>query len=134
MHFKQITVVGVGLLGGSLGLALQKRLPSTRVLGWVRRPASVKECMQLGVVHHATCDLAEAVHGSEAVVLCTPISSLIELGKTLAPMLQPGTLVTDVGSVKSVVVSELEGPFAKQGCCFVGSHPMAGAEKMGASG
>jgi prephenate dehydrogenase len=133
MPWQKVTVVGVGLLGGSLGLALKQRGLAKRVHGYVRRPASIAECERLGVVDRATRDLLAAVEQADLVVLCTPLAQMPELTQGLLPALKPGTVVTDVGSVKASVVQQLEPLAAKAGACFVGSHPMAGAERMGAS-
>lgn len=131
MHWKKITLVGVGLLGGSLGLALKQRRLADLVAGYVRRAASVRECERAGAVDVATLDLAEAVAGAELIVLCTPLAQMRPLVRQMLPALKRGVIVTDVGSVKGSVVRELESMVAKAGGCFVGSHPMAGAEKTG---
>jgi prephenate dehydrogenase len=131
VHWKQVTLIGVGLLGGSLGMALRERRLAGVVTGFVRRPASVKECERLGAVDSATLDLAEAVRGADLVVLCTPLAQMRALVEQMRPALKRGALVTDVGSVKGSVVRELESLVAGAGAYFVGSHPMAGAEKTG---
>ena len=79
MHWKKVTLVGVGLLGGSLGLALRKRRLAESVFGFVRREASVKECENVGAVNRATRDLEMAVAGADLVVLCTPIAQMRRL-------------------------------------------------------
>ncbi len=131
VHLQKITLVGVGLLGGSLGLAIKQRRLAGRVEGLVRRSASVAECRQLGVVDHAGRDPREAAAGADLIVLCTPISRMRETLTPMLPALKPGAVVTDVGSVKGVVVQDLEALVATAGGQFVGSHPMAGAEKTG---
>src|ERR1039458_5148358 len=131
VRWKKITLVGVGLLGGSLGMALRKRRLASSVVGFVRRAASVAECEGLGAVNLATLDLQRAVDGADLIVLCTPIAQMRGLVKEMLPVLKPGAVVTDVGSVKGSVVRDLEALVAKAGAHFVGSHPMAGAEKMG---
>lgn len=131
MHWKKVTLVGVGLLGGSLGMALRERRLAKSVVGFVRRKASVAECKRVGAVTAATKDLLRAVEGAELVVLCTPIAQMRPLVEQMLPALAPGTVVTDVGSVKASVVRELESLVAKAGAHFVGSHPMAGSEKTG---
>jgi len=133
MHGLKVTLVGVGLLGGSLGLALKQRRLADHVWGYVRRPASVGECLQAGAVDHATTDLIEAVTGADVVVMCTPIGQMMDLTQRLIPALKPGALVTDVGSVKQPVVEMLEPVIHSAGGVFIGSHPMAGAERMGVS-
>jgi prephenate dehydrogenase len=143
VHWQKITLVGVGLLGGSLGLALRRRGLASRVTGYVRRAASIAECIEAGAVDDAGTDLAAAVTDADLVVLGTPIAQMAELTAALAPSLKPGALVTDVGSVKAEVVTALEplvaaagggaGPVNARGhgAVFIGSHPMAGGEKMG---
>jgi prephenate dehydrogenase len=131
VRWKKITLVGVGLLGGSLGIAVRKRRLAESVVGFVRRAASVAESEALGAVHHATRDLTRAVAGAELIVLCTPISQMRPLVEEMLPAIKPGAIVSDVGSVKGSVVRDLEALVARAGGHFVGSHPMAGAEKMG---
>jgi prephenate dehydrogenase len=131
VRWHKITLVGVGLLGGSLGLVLRKRRLARSVVGFVRRAASVAECEALGAVHLASRDLPQAVEGAELIVLCTPTARMLPLVEQMLPALSPGAIVTDVGSVKGSVVRDLEPLVAKAGAHFVGSHPMAGAERMG---
>lgn len=133
MHWKKVTLLGVGLLGGSLGLALKKRGLAGRVTGFVRRKASLRECLKHGVVDEATMDLEAAVQGADLLVLCTPIARMLPLLQQALPVIQRGALITDVGSVKRIVVRELEPLAAKAGAHFVGSHPMAGGEQTGPS-
>ena len=131
MRWKKVTLVGVGLLGGSLGMALRKRRLAKSVVGFVRRSASVVECASHGAVDFATLDLTHAVRGADLIVLCTPIAQMRPLVEQMLPALRRGAIVTDVGSVKGTVVRDLETLVAKRGAHFVGSHPMAGAEKTG---
>jgi len=133
MPWQKVTVVGVGLLGGSLGLALKQRGLAKQVYGYVRRAASIEECQRLRVVDHASQDLLLAVDGADLVVLCTPLAQMRELTHAMLPALKKGAILTDVGSVKASVVEQLEPLLAGTGAHFVGSHPMAGAEKMGAA-
>jgi prephenate dehydrogenase len=131
MHWQKITIVGVGLLGGSLGLAIKQRRLAAKVDGFVRRTSSIAECEKLGVVDHATRELAPAVENADLVIVCTPLSQMRELTEKMLPALKKGAMVTDVGSVKGSVVEELEPLVAGAGGHFVGSHPMAGGEKTG---
>jgi prephenate dehydrogenase len=131
VRWKKITLVGVGLLGGSLGMALRKQRLAKSAVGFVRRPASITECESLGAVSQATLDLQRAVDRADLIILCTPIAQMLGLVEQMLPSLKRGAIVTDVGSVKGSVVRELEALIAKAGAHFVGSHPMAGAEKMG---
>ena len=133
MQWQKITLIGVGLLGGSLGLAIKQRGLAKKVEGFVRRPASIAECEQFGVVDRATCDLLSAVEQADLVILCTPIAQMRDLTEKMLPALRKEGIVTDVGSVKTSVVDDLEALIAGAGAHFIGSHPMAGAEKMGVS-
>ena len=133
VHWKKVTLVGVGLLGGSLGLALRKRGLATEVVGYVRRNSSVGECLKYRAVTSATLDLQEAVEGADLVILCTPIAQMAPLVEQMLPSLKRGAVVTDVGSVKGTVVRRLSKILEQSGTHFVGSHPMAGAEKTGVS-
>jgi prephenate dehydrogenase len=134
MNFQKVTLVGVGLLGGSLGLALKQRQVAARVEGYVRRQASIVECEQLGVVDSATSELGAAVKDAELIVLCTPLAQMRGLVEQMLPSVRSGTVITDVGSVKGSVVKDLEFIISEAGSCFVGSHPMAGSEKAGVAG
>ena len=131
MRFQKITIIGVGLLGGSIGLAARRRRLAREIAGFVRRPASLKDCEKTGAVDYATTDLLAAVSNADLVILCTPLSQMRPRVAEMLPALKRGAIVTDVGSVKTSVVRELESLIQKSGAHFVGSHPMAGAEKTG---
>jgi prephenate dehydrogenase len=131
VRWNKITLVGVGLLGGSLGLAVRRRRLAREVAGFVRRNASLKDCEKAGALDYATTDLLAAVSGADLVVLCAPLAQMRPLVERMFPALKRGAIVTDVGSVKASVVKELESLVSKVGAHFVGSHPMAGAEKTG---
>lgn len=130
--WQQVTLAGVGLLGGSVGLALRKLGLAKRVQGLVRREASIAECRRLGIAHEVTLDPA-AVAGSDLIILGTPVLQMRPLAERIAPFVKRGAVVTDVGSVKARLVGDLEPLFARRGAHFIGSHPMAGGEKMGPS-
>ncbi len=129
--FRNVTIVGIGLLGGSLGLALKQRRLARTVTGFARRAATIAEARKLRALDNGVLDLPAAVKDAELIVLCTPLAKMKPLVKQLLPALKRGAIVTDVGSVKASVVRELETLVAKAGGHFVGSHPMAGAEKSG---
>jgi prephenate dehydrogenase len=133
MRWRKVTLIGVGLLGGSLGLALRKRGLAGEVWGFVRREASIPECLQAGAVDRATVQLEQAVEGADLIVLCTPLFQMTELALAMGAHVQANALITDVGSVKGALVAELEPIFTAGGAAFVGSHPMAGSEKTGVS-
>ena len=127
MTFPKITLIGVGLLGGSVGLAAKQRGVAARVCGLVRREESIAECLAAGVVDEATLDIAEAVADADLIILCTPVGQMGELAAAVKPHLAADTIITDVGSVKASVVAAVEPVLPR----FVGSHPLCGSEKAG---
>lgn len=133
MLFRKVAILGVGLLGGSLGQALRQRRVATHVHGYVRREASLAECRAAEAVEDVSTDLAAVTRNADLVVLCTPIGQMSALLARALPALKPGAIVTDVGSVKGPVVAEAEPLCLKASARFIGSHPMAGSEKTGVS-
>ncbi len=131
MQFRKITIVGVGLLGGSVGLAVRRHGLAKEIAGYVRSEKGVADCEQYGATDYTTTDLLAAVSNADLVILGTPLAQMRALTEQLLPGLKPGAIVTDVGSVKADVVRELEPLVKKAGAHFIGSHPMAGGEKTG---
>ncbi len=131
MPGEKVTLIGVGLLGGSIGLALRERRLAESVVGYVRRAATIAEAKACGAVDEATLNLQEAVAEADLVVLCTPLGAMPALAEKLLPECREGVLLTDVGSVKGAVARRMAPLTARQSAVFVGSHPMAGAEKTG---
>jgi prephenate dehydrogenase len=129
--FRKISIIGVGLLGGSIGLAVRRRKLAGEIAGYVRRASSLKDCERAGAVDYATTDLLAAVSDADLVILCTPLAQMPALTDQFLPALKRGAIVTDVGSVKADVVRTLAAVVKKAGVHFIGSHPMAGGEKMG---
>ena len=130
MPFHRVSILGVGLLGGSIGLAVRSRLSSCKVAGYGHRRATLDKALEVGAIDEAYDSAAAAVRGADLVVLCTPVGSLEDMLQQIAGTLRPGTIVTDVGSTKRSVVRAAEGLLPK-GVHFIGSHPMAGSEKRG---
>jgi len=131
MGFKQVTIVGTGLIGGSLGLALKKRRLAGRIVGCDRAPV-LERARDCGAIEAGTTNLAEAVHGSGLVVLATPVIAILDLIDRLGPALPPRTLVTDVGSTKAEIARRAVKSFGRSaGQRFLAGHPMAGKEHAG---
>ncbi len=126
-----VSILGLGLMGGSLGLALRRHAPRTRVVGWARRPETRAEALRSGAIHEAADEPAAAVRGAGIVVLCGPVRALPELAAACAPGLAPHAVVTDVGSTKAWVESACAAALRGSPGAFVGSHPMAGSERTG---
>ena len=130
MALKRLSILGVGLLGGSIGLAVKKRASNEVVIGYGHRASTLDEAIRLGAIDHATSDVREAVREADIVVLCTPVGLFDDLLTEMADALAPGVIVTDVGSTKRGIVTSAE-RLLPRGVRFVGSHPMAGSEKRG---
>ncbi len=128
----KVAILGPGLLGGSLALALKARLPGCQTALWARREAAATEARERGVADIASTELAPIVEGAALVILCVPVEVMPALARQIEPLIAADALVTDVGSVKAPVVEALAEIFAHRGR-FVGSHPMAGSEQSGLS-
>jgi prephenate dehydrogenase len=127
--FNKVTIVGVGLIGGSIGLAIKKRKLAKLVMGVVRRRETIAKAFRRRALHGATMNLKEGVRDADLVILCAPVSMILQQLKVLRPMLGPKTRVIDVASSKLLV--DLAAQKYLKGVRFVGCHPMAGAAKSG---
>ena len=131
MAFKQVTIIGTGLIGGSVGLALKKRQLAGRIIGCDRAPV-LERAQDCGAIEAGTTDPADAVRGSDLVVLATPVIAILDLIERIGPALLAKTLVTDVGSTKVEVVQRAAKSFGRTaGQRFLAGHPMAGKENAG---
>ncbi|MFM8272017.1 MAG: prephenate dehydrogenase [Gemmata sp.] len=130
MLFEQVTIVGVGLIGGSVGLAAKARGAAARLVGVDRDEGVLARAVAVGAVDGGTTDLADGVRGSELVVVCTPVDRVAEVVLAAAPHAGPGTLFTDAGSTKRRIVADVQGRLPA-GIEFVPAHPLAGSEKAG---
>lgn len=127
--FTNIAILGGGLLGGSLAMALMPNHPQVRL--WARRPETVAAALESGI-SGATDDLADAVADADLVVLAVPVGSMAPLvHQAIAAGLPKGCLITDVGSVKRAPHQTIPPVLAGRGMEFIGSHPMAGSEQTG---
>ena len=127
--FNKICIVGVGLIGGSLGMAIKKRKLAKMVMGVVRRRQTIAKAFHKRALHGATMNLKEGVRDADLVILCAPVSTILQQLKVLRPMLAPKARVIDVASSK-LLVDHAAKKYLK-GIHFVGCHPMAGAAKSG---
>jgi len=131
MPIRQITIVGTGLIGGSFALAMQKRKFAGRIVGCDRESA-LKKAKMRGVIDNGFVEPADAVRGSQLVVLATPVLAIVDLIGRLGPELPASTLLTDVGSTKTAVAERAVNVFGKNaGKRFLAGHPMAGKEHSG---
>jgi len=124
---KNIAILGLGLIGGSIGLRAKGQ--GARVIGIPRREETLKKALELGAIDEGSLDISK-VSEADLVFICTPINLIIPKLKEMAPHLKKGAIVTDVGSTKGEIVSQAEKLMPK-GTHFVGGHPMAGKETVG---
>ena len=127
-----VAIVGVGLIGGSIGIDLLRGRLAGEVVGIGRRPASLRTARRVGAVTRTTLDLARGVARADLIVVCTPVGRIVEDVLAAAEACPKGALITDVGSTKVEIVTALKKklpPAAR----FVGSHPLAGGEQAGAA-
>ena len=130
MVIRRISILGVGLLGGSIGLAAKSALNGVEIVGYGHRKATLDRAVEVGAIDQAAMKVTDAVEGADLVILCTPVGVFEGLITEMVNVLKAGAVVTDVGSTKRSVV-ELAEENLPQAVHFVGSHPMAGSEKRG---
>jgi prephenate dehydrogenase len=128
--FNTVALVGVGLLGGSLGLALKQRGLAKTIRGVGRRQSSIDAALEHNVIDEGYLTLDKAVMGADLVVICTPANAVPAMLDTLRPLCARETVVTDVASTKSQICSHMRKAWAAP-YRFIGCHPMAGSEKYG---
>jgi len=126
---RTVAIVGLGLMGGSLGLGLKERCPGLRVLGQARRAETIRDAKAAGMIDEGSVSPADVLAKADLTVLCVPIQASIEFAVENAALWRSGAIVTDVGSVKEAVVDGARPPLQARGVHFIGSHPMAGTEK-----
>ena len=131
MPFRQITIIGTGLIGGSFGLALRKRKFAGRIVG-CDREATLAKARDRGAIDEGSPNPGDAMRGSQVVVLATPVLGIIDLIERVGSVLPSKALLTDVGSTKSAVLQQAQRVFGKNaGKRFLAGHPMAGKEFSG---
>lgn len=131
MQFEQITIVGVGLIGGSVGLAAKARGAAGRVIGVDRDATTIAKAVALGAIDAGGTNLAEGITSSGLVVVCTPVDRIAEVIIAGAAHAKPGTLFTDGGSTKLGIIDAVRGKLAA-GIDYIPAHPLSGSEKTGA--
>ena len=127
--FKKITIIGVGLIGGSLGLALKENRPNFRIVG-VDKQKIIKKAIIRGAIDEGTANLEEGIKEADIVILATPVKTILDLLSQINPFLKKECLVTDTGSTKTQIVKRANRVLSKD-IHFIGGHPMVGSEKYG---
>jgi cyclohexadieny/prephenate dehydrogenase len=130
--FERVALIGIGLIGSSLARVLRRDKLATTIVACARRSETLETARSLGLAEAFTTDPAEAAQGADLVVICSPLSTYAEIGRRIAGVLQPGTILSDVGSVKGAVVRDLA-PLLPPGVHLVPGHPVAGTEHSGPS-
>ena len=132
MKFRKVAILGTGLLGASFAFAAKNRGLCEKISAWSRSESTRKKCSILPEIFDEVFDSPEkAVSDADLVVICTPTENIPGIAAQIAPNLKKGAVVTDVGSVKGKICELCSKPIASCGAHFVGSHPMAGSEKIG---
>jgi prephenate dehydrogenase len=127
--FNKISIIGVGLIGGSLGLALKEKKPNFKIVG-VDKQEIIEKAIARGAIDEGTVNLGEGTKEADIVIVATPVKTILELLPKINPFLKKGCLVTDTGSTKGQIVERANQVLSKD-VFFVGGHPMAGSEKCG---
>jgi cyclohexadieny/prephenate dehydrogenase len=128
--FEELAIVGVGLIGSSIARAARRRNAARRIVVADHSVGVLERAKALGLGDVVTDNLARAVSGADCVILCVPVGANEAVGRAISPTLKPGTIVSDVGSVKGAVISALE-PVLPGHARLVPAHPVAGTEQSG---
>lgn len=130
-HFRQLTVIGVGLIGGSLARALRTAKVVDKIVGCGRDEENLKKALELGVIDEYHPEVSDAVRGADLVVVAVPLGVMDGVFAAIIPALEDDAIVTDVGSAKESVLLIARQAFAERLPCFVPGHPIAGTERSG---
>ena len=128
--FNRVAIVGLGLIGGSIGLALHKAKAAQQVVGYDLGKGISNQARKIGAIDEPYSTLADAVRGAELIILATPVGAMRSLLQDIATTATPGAVVTDVASTKAQIISWAE-EFLPTSVAFVGGHPMTGKELSG---
>ena len=133
MIFYRLCIVGLGLMGGAIGMAARRKGSASRVIGVADNRETIERALAKGAVDEATLDLRAAVADADMVILCVPVRSIIAAAQAVLPACRDGTIITDIGSSKTLIVRDVEALIQKNKSKvhFVGSHPITGSEKKG---
>jgi len=129
-NLRQVSIIGLGLLGGSVALAVRQHIPGVAVVGYSHRPATRRKAKALGTATRICRELGEAVSTADLVILATPIFTFERYFEELSGLIPPRCIVTDVGSTKVLPHAWAQSRLGERGR-YVGSHPVAGSEQRG---
>jgi prephenate dehydrogenase len=131
VSISRMTIIGVGLIGGSLARAVRRNSPAVEIVGCGRHLPNLQRAQELGVIDRHETDPAQAVQGADLVVVAVPVGSIEGVFAAIADNLAPGAVVTDVGSTKGNVVEAARRRLGGRLADFVPGHPIAGTERSG---
>lgn len=130
-----VTIIGTGLIGGSIGLALKERGLASSVVGVGHRRASIAKALKLKAIDKGTVKVEEAIQQADIIILATSVNIIPGLAKKIIPLMKNSAILTDVGSTKDYIVSQVNNEITgRHGRCksnFIGAHPLAGSEQSG---
>ena len=125
--FKKVCIIGVGLIGGSIGLAIKKRGLAEEVIGVFRHKSTLKKALKYKAIDKGVMNIRDGVRNADLIILATPVSYIVRVAREVMKIAKNGAIITDVGSTKSLIVEQLEKDTKVLSVSFVGSHPMAGS-------
>lgn len=129
--FEKVCILGPGLLGGSIAMAVHQHMPGCELRIWARRQQPLDFVREQGITEHTYTDARAAARGADLIILATPIGAFEELSRYILSAVSKEAVITDIGSVKAYVHRTTGAMLTSRGRCFIGSHPMAGAETQG---
>ena len=127
--FNKITIIGVGLIGGSFGFALKEKKPNFKIVG-IDKKEIIEKAIARGAIDEGTVNLKEGIKEADIVIIATPVKTILNILTQINPFLKRGCLVTDTGSTKGQIVERADKVLSKD-IFFIGGHPMAGSEEYG---
>ncbi len=128
--FKKVCIIGLGLIGGSIGLAMKRSKISNQIIGFARSNSTLKRAIELGLVDKVKDNLENAVNDCDLIILATPLSTFKKLVEEMSPFLKKDCIITDTGSAKLSVIEDLRG-ILPNNVEFIPGHPIAGTEESG---
>ena len=128
--FKKVCIIGLGLIGGSIGLAMKRSKISNQIIGFARSNSTLKRAIELGLVDKVKDNLEDAVNDCDLIILATPLSTFKKLVEEMSPFLKKDCIITDTGSAKLSVIEDLIG-ILPNNVEFIPGHPIAGTEESG---
>jgi prephenate dehydrogenase len=135
MNLGVVTIIGTGLIGGSIGLALKERGLASSVIGVGHRKASINKALKLKAIDKGTTKTEEAVKQADIIILATSVNLIPDLAKKIIPLMKKSAILTDVGSTKDYIVSQVNNIIinrpGRSKPSFIGAHPLAGSEQRG---